>query len=62
MNYGTANGTAVAPGDYTSVGTPLTFTTGQTSKTVDIATIDEAPALDENNEGFTVNLTMLQPT
>ena len=57
MNYATANGSAVAPGDYTAASaTVLTFTPGQTTKTVDVPTIDETPALDENNETFTLNL------
>lgn len=57
VTYATANGSAVAPGDYTAASaTVLTFTPGQTTKTVDVPTIDEAPALDENNETFTLNL------
>ena len=58
VTYATANGTAVAPGDYTvASATVLTFTPGQTTKTVDVPTIDETPALDENNETFALNLT-----
>ena len=36
VNYGTADDSAVAPGDYTPVSGTLTFTTGQTSKTVSV--------------------------
>ncbi len=58
VTYATANGSAVAPGDYTAAAaTVLTFTPGQTTKTVDVPTIDETPALNEINETFTLNLT-----
>jgi subtilisin family serine protease len=55
VDYTTANGTAVAPGDYMSGTGTLTFTAGETSKTI---TIDVAgDLLLESTETFTVNLT-----
>lgn len=54
VNYATANGTAVAPGDYTATSGTLTFTTAQTSKTVNVTTIDDATA--ESSETFTMSL------
>ncbi|HEX8492185.1 MAG TPA: Calx-beta domain-containing protein [Pyrinomonadaceae bacterium] len=55
VKYATANGTALAPGDYTAVPlTTLTFTPGQLSKTVTVAV--KGDALDEPNETFRVSL------
>lgn len=54
VNYATANGTAVAPGDYTAKSGTLTFTTAQTSQTVSVATVDDT--LVENPETFTMSL------
>ena len=56
MNYATANGTATAPAATTRRSPPrtLTFTPGQTSKTVTVAV--NGDTLDEANETFTVNL------
>jgi len=55
VSYATANGTATAPDDYTAIAaTTLTFTPGQTSKTVTVAV--KGDALDEANETFQVNL------
>ena len=52
---GDAADTAQPPGDYTAVsGTELTFTAGQTAKTVTIATTNDD--LDEDAETFTVTL------
>ncbi len=42
VNYATANGTAAAPGDYTSTSGTLNFLTTDTSKTFNVATIDDA--------------------
>jgi hypothetical protein len=56
VNYATANGTAVAPGDYDAISTTLlTYTPGQTTKTIDVSTNDDG--LDEpDGETFTVGL------
>jgi hypothetical protein len=54
VNYASANGTAVAPGDYTATSNTLTFTAGQTSKTITIATIDDSTV--ESSEAMSVTL------
>ena len=54
VNYATVDGTAIAPGDYTATTGLLTFTPGQTSKTVDVALIGDAR--DEIDENFAVGL------
>lgn len=55
VNYATANGTATAPSDYTTVPTTmLTFTPGQTSKTVTVNVVGDMTK--EANEAFVVNL------
>jgi uncharacterized delta-60 repeat protein len=54
VQYATANGTAVAPGDYTAKSGTLTFSVGQTSKTITI--VIRGDNLDEPNETFFVNL------
>ena len=55
VKYQTANGTAVAPGDFTAkVPTALSFTAGQTSKTVAIAL--KTDVLGEPDEGFFASL------
>ena len=58
VNYATANGTgssaAVAPDDYTLSSGSLTFTPGQTSKTISVTIIGDAVV--EPNEAFFVNL------
>ena len=56
VHYATANGTATAPGDYTTATGNLTFTPGQTSKT--IAILVNGDTLYEANETFTVTLTL----
>jgi YD repeat-containing protein len=53
VNYATANGSATTA-DYTAKSGTLTFTSGQTSKTVSVPTIEET--LIESNETLTVNL------
>ena len=56
VDYATADNTATAGTDYTAVGTTtLTFTAGQTSKTVDVTVSGDTTY--EENESFTVNLT-----
>lgn len=54
VDYATANGTAVAPGDYTAKSGTLTFTSTQTSKTVSVTTVDDTTV--ESSETFTMNL------
>jgi hypothetical protein len=54
VNFATANGTAVAPGDYTAASGTLTFAAGETSKTIIVPVVGDL--LDEANETFLVNL------
>jgi len=54
VNYATADGTAAAPGDYTSTSNTLTFTSAQTSQTFNVTTIDDAAV--ESAETFTASL------
>ena len=54
VNYATADGTAVAPGDYTAGSGTLTFNPGVTSQTLNVAVIGDT--LNEPNETFLVNL------
>ena len=54
-SYATANGTAIAPGDYASISlTTLTFAPGVTSQTVTV--VVQGDGLAEGNETFVVNL------
>jgi hypothetical protein len=55
VNYATADGTAVAPGDYTSTGGTLTFTPPTTSQSVSVTVLGDP--LDELAETFSLNLT-----
>lgn len=52
--YGTADGTAVAPDDYTAASGTLTFAPGETAKVVEIAVVDDARY--EREETFTLVL------
>jgi hypothetical protein len=54
VDFMTADGTAVAPGDYTSATGTVTFVPGDTAETVTVQTIDDA--LKEGDETFNVNL------
>src|SRR6185295_2141357 len=54
VNYATANGTATAGSDYVAQSGTLTFTAGQTSKTVSV--VVNGDTLAEPNETFVVNL------
>jgi hypothetical protein len=54
VNYATANGTAVAPGDYTAASGTLSFGASETTKTVSIATVIAGPG--ESDETMTLNL------
>ena len=59
VNAATANGTAIAPGDYAAVpSTLLTFTPGQTSKTFTV--LVNGDKIDEGDEVFYVNLSNAQ--
>ena len=54
MDYATANGTALAGSDYTGQSGTLTFLSGDTSKTISVATIDDV--LIEGDETVLLNL------
>jgi uncharacterized delta-60 repeat protein len=54
VHYATANGTAVAPGDYTAKSGTLTFSVGQVSKTISVVVKGDNAV--EPNEVFFVNL------
>ena len=55
VSYETADGTAEAGEDYTAVSeTTLTFTAGETAKTVSVATVEDTR--NEDQEEFTVTL------
>lgn len=54
VNYATGNGTALSGSDYTATTGILTFSPGQTSKTVGVALIDNNQS--EGNETFILNL------
>ena len=55
VDFATADGTATAPADYTATNGTLTFTPGQTTKTVTVPV--KGDLLDEANETYFVNLT-----
>jgi hypothetical protein len=57
-HWATSNNTAVAPADYVAASGTVTFTPGQTSKTVPVTI--KGDTLDENNESFYVAFS--QPT
>lgn len=54
VNYATADGTATQPADYTNTSGSLTFTPGQTTRTITVPVIGET--VPEANETFFVNL------
>jgi hypothetical protein len=54
VNYATVPGTATAPADYTTTSGSLTFTSGQTTKTVNVPIVGDKLA--EATETFTFNL------
>ena len=54
VDYATADGTATAPVDYAAGTGSLTFTPGQTTKTVTVVVAGDS--LDEIDETFTLNL------
>ena len=55
VDYATADGTALAGSDYTATSNSLTFSPGQTSKTVPVPVTNDS--LNEDDETFTLNLT-----
>ena len=55
VNFATANGTATAGSDYTAASGALTFTAGQTSKTITVGVFGDTTS--EATETFFVNLT-----
>ncbi len=55
VNFATANGTAAAGSDYTAASGTLTFTAGQTSKTITVGVLGDTAS--EAAETFFVNLT-----
>ncbi len=55
VDYGTANGSATNPSDYTAVNGTLVFLPGQTSKTISVPVNGDTTP--EGNETFVVNLT-----
>ncbi|HEY1070305.1 MAG TPA: putative Ig domain-containing protein [Thermomonas sp.] len=54
VNYASADGTATQPADYTNTSGTLTFTPGQTTRTITVPVIGET--VPEANETFFVNL------
>ncbi|MBD1160404.1 hypothetical protein IDG51_03935, partial [Pelagibacterales bacterium SAG-MED14] len=54
VNYATSNGTATAGSDYTATNGTLTFTAGQTSKTIAVTVLSDS--LDEADETVTMTL------
>ena len=54
VNYATADGSATAGGDYNATSGTLTFSPGETSKTVLVPVIDDD--FDDDDETFTLNL------
>ncbi len=54
VNYATANGTATQPADYTATSGTLTFTPGQTTRTITVPVVGEI--VPEASETFFVNL------
>jgi azurin len=54
VSYASANGSATAGADYTAVSGTLSFTSGETSKTITVSILDDT--LYESSESFSVNL------
>jgi Calx-beta domain-containing protein/WD40 repeat protein len=55
VDYSTADGTATTPGDYAAASDTLTFSAGETAKTIPVQVNGDTAV--EPNETFTVNLT-----
>ena len=60
VRYDTMDGTATQPDDYTTAGDVLTFTPGQTTKTVDVIIISDSTS--ESDEKFTLVLSNPTPS
>ena len=56
VDYATSDGTATAPGDYTSATGTVTFAPGDISETVIVQTIDDADFAEADTETFNVTL------
>ena len=54
VDYATADGTAIAGQDYTATSGTLNFTSGETSKTIQVPILDDA--VTEQDENFTISL------
>lgn len=54
VNYATANGSAIAPGDYTATSGTLTFLTSDTTKTISVPIVNDTDV--ESPETFTMSL------
>jgi chitinase len=59
VDYATANGSAVAPGDFTAKAGTLTFAAGTTSRTIAVAVVGDNVV--EGDESFFVNLSNPDP-
>ena len=59
VQYASANGTAIAPGDYAPVSGTLTFAPGESTKTVVVNIVGDG--IVENAESFTITLSNLTP-
>ncbi len=59
VQYSSANGTAIAPVDYSAVSGTLTFAPGENSKTVVVNLVSDSEV--ENTETFSVTLSNLTP-
>jgi hypothetical protein len=59
MSYATANGTAIAPGDYLVTAGTLTLPTGTSAATINVTVVGDN--IKEPNETFFVNLSNLSP-
>ena len=58
VDYATADGTATAGADYTASSGKLTFTPGQTARTVSVAVLDDV----HDDDGETLTLALSNPT
>jgi hypothetical protein len=59
VNYATANGTAIAPGDYLPTSGTLTFPIGTSATTINVTVIGDT--IRESNETFYVKLSNPSP-